>query len=70
MAAEKRCGGGCGCNVSSVIEHMILCLLCERLEEAQAEPESLAQETIIQNLDPREATRLGKVRNIGIAVCK
>ncbi|KAF7505643.1 Elongation factor G, mitochondrial [Endocarpon pusillum] len=37
------------------------------LEEAQAEPESLAQETIIENLDPQEAARLSKVRNIGIA---
>ncbi|KAI9865399.1 MAG: Elongation factor G, mitochondrial [Trichoglossum hirsutum] len=35
--------------------------------EAAAEPESLAQETIIDNLDPKEATRLRKVRNIGIA---
>jgi elongation factor G len=38
-----------------------------RLEEAH-EPEELAQETIIENLDPQEAARLSKVRNIGIAV--
>jgi hypothetical protein len=38
-----------------------------RLEEAH-EPEELAQETIIENLDPKEAVRLSKVRNIGIAV--
>lgn len=38
-----------------------------RLEEAQ-EPETLAQETIIENLNPEEAARLSKVRNIGIAV--
>lgn len=38
-----------------------------RLEEAH-EPEELAQETIIENLDPEEAVRLSKVRNIGIAV--
>lgn len=38
------------------------------LEKAAAEPEALAQETIIENLDPKEAARLGKVRNIGIAV--
>ncbi len=38
-----------------------------RLEEAH-EPEALAQETIIENLDPKEAARLSKVRNIGIAV--
>ncbi|KAI9682045.1 MAG: Elongation factor G, mitochondrial [Caeruleum heppii] len=35
--------------------------------EAAVEPEKLAQETIIQNLDPREAERLSRVRNIGIA---
>ncbi|KAH0536955.1 Elongation factor G, mitochondrial [Glutinoglossum americanum] len=34
---------------------------------AAAEPESLAQETIIDGLDPKEATRLRRVRNIGIA---
>jgi elongation factor G len=39
-----------------------------RLEEAQDEPEQLAQETIIENLDPQEAYRLSRVRNIGIAV--
>lgn len=39
-----------------------------RLEEAQAEPQNLAQETIIENLSAQEATRLSKVRNIGIAV--
>ena len=38
-----------------------------RLEEAH-EPEELAQETIIENLNPQEAARLSKVRNIGIAV--
>ena len=38
-----------------------------RLEKA-ADPAALAQETIIQNLDPKEAERLSKVRNIGIAV--
>jgi elongation factor G len=38
-----------------------------RLEEAH-EPEDLAQETIIENLDPEEAARLSKIRNIGIAV--
>ena len=40
---------------------------CCRLEKA-AEPERLAQETIIDNLSPQEAQRLSKVRNIGIAV--
>ena len=37
------------------------------LEQA-AEPENLAQETIIDNLAPQEAARLSRVRNIGIAV--
>jgi hypothetical protein len=40
----------------------------DRLEEAQDDPESLSQETIIHNLSPEEAHRLSKVRNIGIAV--
>ena len=42
-------------------------LTTHRLEEAH-EPEELAQETIIENLNPEEAARLSKVRNIGIAV--
>ncbi|KAL1847058.1 Elongation factor G, mitochondrial [Paecilomyces lecythidis] len=37
------------------------------LEKAAAEPEGLSQEAIIDNLDPVEAARLSKVRNIGIA---
>ncbi|ETI29140.1 elongation factor G, mitochondrial [Cladophialophora carrionii CBS 160.54] len=37
------------------------------LEEAQDDPDSLSQETIIHNLSPEEAHRLSKVRNIGIA---
>lgn len=37
------------------------------LEQAQAEPGQLAQETIIENLSSKEAKRLSKVRNIGIA---
>ncbi|KAA6410201.1 MAG: elongation factor mitochondrial [Lasallia pustulata] len=35
--------------------------------EQAAEPENLAQETIIHNLSPKEAERLSRVRNIGIA---
>lgn len=35
--------------------------------EQAAEPENLAQETIIDNLAPQEAQRLSRVRNIGIA---
>jgi hypothetical protein len=42
------------------------CFLC-RLEEA-AEPETLSQETIIDNMSPEEWARLSRVRNIGIAV--
>lgn len=38
------------------------------LEAAAAGPETLSQEAIIENLDPVEAARLDKVRNIGIAV--
>lgn len=33
-----------------------------------AASENLSQEAIIENLDPAEAARLSKVRNIGIAV--
>ena len=36
--------------------------------EAAANPEDLAQDTILKNLDPAEAKRLSHVRNIGIAV--
>ncbi|KXL47343.1 hypothetical protein M433DRAFT_152870 [Acidomyces richmondensis BFW] len=37
------------------------------LETAMQDPDALSQETIVQNLDPKEAARLDKVRNIGIA---
>ncbi|KAF2437147.1 elongation factor G, mitochondrial [Tothia fuscella] len=37
------------------------------LEKATEDPSTLAQETIIENLDPKEAARLSRVRNIGIA---
>ncbi|OJJ83854.1 elongation factor G [Aspergillus glaucus CBS 516.65] len=37
------------------------------LEAAASNPETLSQEAIIDNLDPVEAARLSKVRNIGIA---
>ena len=36
-------------------------------ESAVHDPSALAQETIVENLDPKEAARLDKVRNIGIA---
>ncbi|KAL4941150.1 hypothetical protein BDV06DRAFT_195045 [Aspergillus oleicola] len=37
------------------------------LEAAAQSPDSLSQEAIIENLDPVEAERLSRVRNIGIA---
>ncbi|KAL5341284.1 P-loop containing nucleoside triphosphate hydrolase protein [Aspergillus crustosus] len=37
------------------------------LEAAAQSPETLSQEAIIENLDPVEAERLSRVRNIGIA---
>ncbi|OCK83467.1 translation elongation factor G [Lepidopterella palustris CBS 459.81] len=37
------------------------------LEQATVDPNALAQETIIENLDPVERGRLARVRNIGIA---
>ena len=36
-------------------------------ETAVHDPRALSQETIVDNLDPQEAARLDKVRNIGIA---
>lgn len=37
-------------------------------EHAAADPETLSQQAIIDNLDPKEWERLSRVRNIGIAV--
>jgi elongation factor G len=37
------------------------------LETAMHDPTSLSQDAIVENLDPKEAARLDKVRNIGIA---
>ncbi|KAL1965912.1 hypothetical protein VTN77DRAFT_5045 [Rasamsonia byssochlamydoides] len=37
------------------------------LEQAAAAPDTLSNEAIIQNLDPKELDRLSRVRNIGIA---
>ncbi|OQO12878.1 Elongation factor G, mitochondrial [Cryoendolithus antarcticus] len=37
------------------------------LETAMHDPTSLSQDAIVENLDPKEAARLNKVRNIGIA---
>jgi hypothetical protein len=69
MAATTRSCYRCRCNASEYSQTCPLLglLTMHRLEEAH-EPEELAQETIIENLDPEEAARLSKVRNIGIAV--
>ncbi|EER28462.1 Elongation factor G 1, mitochondrial precursor, putative [Coccidioides posadasii C735 delta SOWgp] len=37
------------------------------LEQAAAQPETLSQDAIIESMDPAEAARISKVRNIGIA---
>ncbi|KAI1921140.1 Elongation factor G, mitochondrial [Ophidiomyces ophidiicola] len=39
----------------------------KNFEQAAAEPEMLSQESIIENMDPVEAARISKMRNIGIA---
>lgn len=39
-----------------------------RLERAMENPSDLDQQTIVENLNPQEAARLQRVRNIGIAV--
>lgn len=44
----------------------LICPSAISLEAAASE--NLSQEAIIENLDPVEAARLSKVRNIGIAV--
>ena len=44
-------------------------LIVRRLKRAAADPASLTQETIIDNLDAVEKGRLARIRNIGIAVC-
>lgn len=68
MAAKKRCCGGSGSYVGPYFFSKVQDTNQPRLEEAH-EPESLAQETIIENMSADEAHRLSKVRNIGIAVC-
>ncbi|KAL1974327.1 hypothetical protein VTN31DRAFT_4531 [Thermomyces dupontii] len=37
------------------------------MDQAAVDPDNLSQETIIQNIDPKEWARLSRVRNIGIA---
>lgn len=43
-------------------------MIIHRLEKAKADPSTLTQDAIVENLDPLEAARLARVRNIGIAV--
>lgn len=62
--------GGCSC--VCILSHSMApfdILMTIRLEQAAEDPSALTQETIIEKLDPVEAARLDKVRNIGIAVC-
>lgn len=70
MAREKTSKRCCRCCVgsSSYLSRFGLLTDC-RLEKALEQPGQLSQETIVENLDSKEAARLDKVRNIGIAVC-
>lgn len=78
MATGKECLYCCSFSVRNCLLYIYTCFLFYvrlffadvyyRLEAAQSSPETLTQENIIQNLDPAEAARLSKVRNIGIAV--
>lgn len=43
-------------------------LTFHRLKQAAANPDELDLNTVISNMDPAEAARLQRVRNIGIAV--
>lgn len=67
MAAEKDTSKRCCCSVSQASRSQEIANLY-RQEQAAEAPETLAQETIIENLSPKEAQRLSRVRNIGIAV--
>lgn len=53
---------------SSFREIWLLIRVLFSLEAAANNPENLTQANIIENLDPAEAARLSRVRNIGIAV--
>ncbi|KAL8837385.1 MAG: hypothetical protein Q9170_002556 [Blastenia crenularia] len=66
MAGPKSAVWSCCFCVKSDFTHFKSKTDSGRLEQA-AEPENLAQETIIDNLAPQEAARLSRVRNIGIA---
>lgn len=68
MAAAKRSSSRCGGHVCDTLTLFELVLIARRMEEAQEEPESLTQETIIENMSNDEWKRLSRVRNIGIAV--
>jgi elongation factor G len=67
----------CSRSVSRPAKHASQCCKLEksnwrltgicRLEKAAADPAALTQDAIVENLNPLEAARLNKVRNIGIA---
>ena len=66
-AATEKPIKRCRCSVSIFdLPFLALADRC-RLEQAAEAPETLAQETIVENLAPQEAQRLSRVRNIGIA---
>jgi len=70
MAAKEVAVWCCSSYVSDIVfrhDRKIIDSL-NRQEAATADPTSLAQETIIENMNPAEYARLSKVRNIGIAV--
>jgi hypothetical protein len=67
VAAETRRCYRC-CDVRKPVLRNCALLIDGRVEEAQDEPEALAQETIIESMSKDEAARLSRVRNIGIAV--
>jgi hypothetical protein len=49
--------------------HIYMLIRLRSLKQAAADPSSLTQEKIIDNLNDAERGRLSKIRNIGIAVC-
>ena len=51
---------------SLVLENFSLTMY--RMKQAAADPKTLTQEQIVQNLDSAERNRLSRIRNIGIAV--
>lgn len=56
------------CKFTRNLKPLCFSNLFTSLEAAAVNPDGLSQAAIIDNLDPVEAARLDKVRNIGIAV--